>query len=134
MAPTEHTVPVSSLEQNSQYVKKNFKDKRRRLPHDFSLKRDCELFEIVQYSSISAAEMKQTVKQGGPKAGTVEYYPFVRLFRRCGSGADVFHIETTAWEGEYAWKPKKLLEGEVTPVVKDDEPIARKNKSWWSWT
>lgn len=40
-----------------------------------------------------------------------ECFPFVRLFRRCGEGkmgdGGVFHVETTAWEGEYAWRPRK---------------------------
>ena len=103
MAPPETPFPVSQLEDRVQYVTKNLKEKSRKLPQDFDLKRDCELLQLVQYSSTTAEELYERLKSD-PTART-EYFPFVRLFRKCGQGDRMFHVETTAWEGEHAWKP-----------------------------
>lgn len=50
--------------------------------------------------------------------------------RRCGSGANVFHVETTAWEGEYAWQSKKILKEKITPVAEEKE---RPSSGGWLW-
>lgn len=108
MAPPEHTFPVSELEDRVHYVTKNLKEKSRKLPKDFDLKRDCELLELVQYSCTTPEQQYEQLKKD-PTART-ECFPFVRLFRRCGQGENMFHVETTAWEGEHAWVPKKKVE------------------------
>ena len=125
MAPPEKPFPVSQLEDRVQYVTKNLKEKSRKLPLDFDLKRDCELLELVQYSSTTAEELYERLKTD-PTART-EYYPFVRLFRRCGQGDKMFHVETTAWEGEHAWKPaQKVAE------VEGKSSFARYGSYFWS--
>ena len=82
MAPPEHTFPLSELEQRVHFVTKNFKDKSRKLPNDFDLKRDCELFELVQYSCTTDKQLlEQTLADPRGQRG-LECFPFVRLFRR----------------------------------------------------
>lgn len=82
MAPPEQTFPLSELEQRVHFVTKNFKEKSRKLPKDFSLKRDCELFELVQYSCTTNEQLQaQALAQPQNQRG-IDCYPFVRLFRR----------------------------------------------------
>lgn len=82
MAPPEDTFPLSELEQRVHFVTKNFKDKSRKLPKDFDLKRDCELFELVQYSCTTDKQLlEQTLADPKGRRG-IECFPFVRLFRR----------------------------------------------------
>lgn len=105
MAPPEKTFPVSELENRIHLYDKDLKERSRKLPKDFSLTRDCALHELVQYSCTTAAEREEQQLQG--KVDDPECYPFVRLFRRCKFGNHDFHVETTAWEGRYKWRPSK---------------------------
>lgn len=82
MAPPENTFPVSELEEQIHYVHRNFKEKHRKLPKDFDLKRDCELFEIVQYSCTTQEEMTAGARRNPSNPPKMECFPFVRLFRR----------------------------------------------------
>lgn len=82
MAPPEHTFPVSELEQRVQSVTKNFKEKSRKLPKDFDLKRDCELFELVQYSCTTDKQLRDRALQDPSSQRGIDCFPFVRLFRR----------------------------------------------------
>jgi hypothetical protein len=137
MAPTEHTFPVSSLTSQVHSTTKNFKTKSRKLPIDFDLKKDCELFEVVQYSCTSEKEMRDAVlRNPNVKPLPMECFPFVRLFRRCGQrDGSVFHVETTSWEGQYKWEApaKRILEedGSRTPV-EDGKGKGRTGWSWWT--
>lgn len=82
MAPPEHTFPVSELEQRVHSVTKNFKEKSRKLPKDFDLKRDCELFELVQYSCTTDKQLRDQTLENPTSQRGIECFPFVRLFRR----------------------------------------------------
>ncbi|KIW61540.1 hypothetical protein PV05_01651 [Exophiala xenobiotica] len=104
MAPPEHPFPVSALEQRVQYHTVDFKEKSRKLG-DFDLKRDCQLLELVQYSCTTPEEQAERLLANPGSEPRMECHPFVRLFRRCEKKGKVFHVETTAWEGEHAWKP-----------------------------
>ncbi|KAK4946319.1 hypothetical protein LTR10_014517 [Elasticomyces elasticus] len=104
MAPPENTFPVSSLEQRAQFHSVNFKDKSRKLG-DFDLKRDCELLELVQYSCTTPEQQAKRAMESPDGRARMECFPFVRLFRKCENKGKVFHVETTAWEGQNAWKP-----------------------------
>ena len=114
MAPPEKTFPVGDLENRIHLYDVDYKEKSRKLPKDFDLKRDCELFELVQYSCTTQDEIEErALLSGGSKVGrgNIECYPFVRLFRRCKYGNHDFNVETTAWEGRHKWKPStRLLE------------------------
>ncbi|KAI1624967.1 hypothetical protein EDD37DRAFT_649305 [Exophiala viscosa] len=104
MAPPEQPFPVSSLEQRAQFHSVNFKDKSRKLG-DFDLKRDCELLELVQYSCTTPEQQAKRAMESPTGSARMECFPFVRLFRKCEKKGKVFHVETTAWEGQNAWKP-----------------------------
>ncbi|KPI44221.1 uncharacterized protein AB675_8300 [Cyphellophora attinorum] len=135
MAPTEHTFPVSSLPSQVHSTTKNFKTKSRKLPTDFDLQRACELFEVVQYSCTSEKEMRDAVlRNPNAKPLPMECFPFVRLFRRCGQrDGSVFHVETTAWEGQYKWEaPTKRILEEATTLHDDAKEKGRGRWSWWS--
>ena len=82
MAPPEQTFPISELERRILATTKNFKGKSRKLPRDFDLKRDCELFELVQYSCSTVNQIYEKKKNNPLAPATVECFPFVRLFRR----------------------------------------------------
>ena len=82
MAPPENTFPISELEQRVRSVTTNFKEKSRKLPRDFDLKRDCELFELVQYSCSTIDQMYEKFKKNPQGQNRMECFPFVRLFRR----------------------------------------------------
>ena len=83
MAPPEHQFPVSELEQRVHFVTKNFKEKSRKLPKDFDLKKDCELYELVQYSCTTGKQLRdQELANPNRKKAGIECHPFVRLFRR----------------------------------------------------
>jgi len=47
---------------------------------------------------------------------------------RCGKGDKMFHVETTAWEGELAWKPPQKIIGLAQLKSTMEEPI-EDNKS-----
>ncbi len=82
MAPPENTFPISQLEQRVHSVTKNLKEKSRKLPKDFDLKRDCELFELVQYSCTTLDQLYEMKKNDPLVPVQTECFPFVRLFRR----------------------------------------------------
>ena len=82
MAPPENTFPISELEQRVLSVTKNWKEKSRKLPRDFDLKRDCALLELVQYSGTTMDQIYEKKKKDPTVHVPVEYFPFVRLFRR----------------------------------------------------
>ncbi|KAH0845957.1 hypothetical protein AYO21_01371 [Fonsecaea monophora] len=105
MAPPEHPFPVSELDQHVRSLTVNYKEKSRKLPQDFDLKRDCELMELVQYSCTTPKQQYERALASGTGTARIECYPIVRLFRKCVKGGKVFHVETTAWEGQLAWKP-----------------------------
>jgi Mitochondrial export protein Som1 len=136
MAPPEHHFPVSELEQRVLTVNKNFKEKSRKLPKDFDLKKDCELFELVQYSCTTIeAQLEHRKRNPDGEKLKQECFPFVRLFRRCGSGDKRFHVETTAWEGEHAWKPPKNTANTVSveeATASQHDAFARYGSYFWS--
>ncbi|KIW10991.1 hypothetical protein PV08_10290 [Exophiala spinifera] len=105
MAPPTHPFPLSALDQRVQYHTADFKEKSRKLG-DFDLKRDCELLELVQYSCTTPEEQAERLVANPHADIGMECHPFVRLFRKCEKNGKVFHVETTAWEGEHAWKPQ----------------------------
>jgi Mitochondrial export protein Som1 len=82
MAPPEHPFPISELEQRVHITTSQFKEKSRKLPRDFDLKRDCELFELVQYSCTTADQIYAKKKHDPMAPAQTECFPFVRLFRR----------------------------------------------------
>lgn len=111
MAPPEKTFPVSELKDRVHLHTVNYIEKSRKLPRDFDLKRDCELFEMVQYSCTTQAEMEERAFLNPGVPIRRDCYPFVRLFRKCKYGNQEFNVETTNWEGRHKWKPgKRLLE------------------------
>lgn len=87
--------PLSELPDHSHEYDVNGKTKIRKPPIDFET---CDLYELVQYSCVKKARSANT--DGGKR---LECWPFVRLFRRCGEGKNMYHVETTAWEGEHAY-------------------------------
>ncbi|OCT52883.1 hypothetical protein CLCR_10943 [Cladophialophora carrionii] len=105
MAPPEHVFPVSDLDHKVHGHTVNYKEKSRKLPQDFDLKRDCELMELVQYSCTTPNQQIERALASGSRTPRMECFPIVRLFRKCVKGGKVFHVETTAWEGPLAWKP-----------------------------
>jgi hypothetical protein len=126
MAPPLQPFPVSELEDRVHTTTKNFKEKSRKLPQKFNLKKDCELLELVQYSCTTPEEL-QAKRRANPKANAQpECFPFVRLFRRCGAGEKRFHVETTAWEGEHKWEGM----GKPTPTGKIDAAQAEPATGW----
>lgn len=121
MAPPTSVYPVSELPERAQYHTVNFKEKRRKV-RDFDLE-TCELFELVQYSCTS---MKQQLETGNRR---MECRPFVRLFRRCGRGEKMFHVETTAWEGEHAYDVPAAIASPSPPQIKQDVPASTSKDS-----
>ena len=111
MAPVEKTFPVSELEQRIHIHDVDYKEKSRKLPRGFSLSKDCDLEELVQWSCTSLEEMRAR-KVAGLEDKRTECYPFVRLFRHCKVGNHDFRVETTAWEGEHKWVRKRMVEEE----------------------
>lgn len=114
MAPPEKVFPVSELENRIHLYDVDYKEKSRKLPKNFDLKKDCELYELVQYSCTTQEEVSERAMLGLSKPhsavrGELECYPFVRLFRKCKNGNQEFNVETTAWEGRHKWKPSKRL-------------------------
>lgn len=122
MAPPEKTFPLSELENRIHLHTVNYKEKSRKLPRDFDLKRDCELYEMVQYSCTTQLELEEQMFQNPGVPAYRECFPFVRLFRRCKYGNQDFTVETTAWEGKHKWKPsKRLLEERVKEIEKEQD-------------
>jgi|SRR5271170_8244955 len=115
MAPPTTLFPVSELESKVQVTSVNFKEKRRKI-QDFDLER-CELFELVQYSCTTLQQTMQQALTSERGNTRMECMPFVRLFRRCGKGNKMFHVETTAWEGEHAYVPPTKRAQPVEQVV-----------------
>lgn len=128
MAPPEKTFPISELPDRVHLHDVNYKEKSRKLPREFDITRDCELFELVQYScttqeEINERNMKGLAKSKDTTRGHLECYPFVRLFRKCKYGNQDFTVETTAWEGRHKWVPSKrqLEEKQEQERKKQDE-------------
>jgi len=105
MAPPLASFPLGDLEKHVRYRNVNFKAKRRKF-RDFDLE-TCELLELVQYSCTSMKEQAERAPSKVPNSDQLECFPFIRLFRRCGKGERMFHVETTAWEGEHAYQPPR---------------------------
>lgn len=108
-----------------------FKKKTRKPQIDFET---CDLYELVQYSCTT----KETLAAAGI-GKKLECYPFVRLFRRCGQGEKIFHVETTAWEGEHAYTgshaPTSILESKANDInVKQEKAdmFAEYGQYFWS--
>ena len=144
MAPPEKTFPISELENRIHLHDVDYEEKSRKLPKDFDLKRNCELYELVQYSCTTQEEIEQRSLLGVKPAngGKLECYPFVRLFRKCKYGNQEFNVETTAWEGRHKWKPsKRLLEEQSVAAMdkqnmggheKGESAFARYGSYFWS--
>ena len=81
MAPPEHSFRVSELDHKIHAHTVNYKEKSRKLPQDFDLKKDCELMELVQYSCTSHDQQVKRALATGTGA-RVECFPVVRLFRK----------------------------------------------------
>lgn len=129
MAPPEKTFPVSELEDRIHLHSVQYREKSRKLPKDFDLKRDCELYEMVQYSCTTQGEMDERafLNPGAPIRR--DCYPFVRLFRRCKYGNQEFNVETTALEGRHKWKPsKRLLEERAKELEREQLEAKSKEK------
>ncbi|KIV96324.1 hypothetical protein PV10_00206 [Exophiala mesophila] len=133
MAPPEHPFPVSKLEQRIHTYSVDMKEKNRKLG-DFDLKRDCELFELIQYSCTTPDQMYQQRVNSPDGKGQMECYPFARLFRRCKKGNQEFNVETTAWEGELAWKPPKIA-ASATSITNNMDSLESQNtlQKYWSY-
>jgi len=137
MAPPTALFPVSDLENRIQYHTIDFKEKRRKI-RNFDLE-TCELLELVQYSCTTLKEQSDKAAAGEPNPGRMDCYPFVRLFRRCGKGPKMFHVETTAWEGEHAYEApaqsaphkatRQSVENEERPA---DDTFASYGSYFWS--
>ncbi|EXJ94794.1 hypothetical protein A1O1_03192 [Capronia coronata CBS 617.96] len=120
MAPPEHSFPVGALDQRVHYRTVEFKEKSRKLRGDFDLKRDCELLELVQYSCTTPEQQYQRAMASPTGTARMECFPFVRLFRKCQEkSGKVFHVETTAWEGEHAWTPPAKSQPTAELTTKD---------------
>ncbi|KIW27829.1 uncharacterized protein PV07_07530 [Cladophialophora immunda] len=125
MAPPEQPFPASELDQHVRSHTVNYKEKSRKLPQDFDLKRDCELMELVQYSCTTVKQQYERALANGTGTARMECFPIVRLFRKCVKGGKVFHVETTAWEGQHAWKPPANTQPTAHMNVNDQEKAAR---------
>jgi len=78
---------------------------------------------MVQYTCTTLKEQANRAAAGERNPGRMECYPLVRLFRRCGKGPKMFHVETTAWEGQLAYEAPTAQEAsevpKKTPVVQE---------------
>ncbi|KAJ9658753.1 hypothetical protein H2198_003499 [Neophaeococcomyces mojaviensis] len=150
MAPPENTFPVHELPDRihlkSSLHNSDYSEKSRKLPKDFNILRDCELYELVQYSCTTQEElqehaMAQLHARGGTRADPkrMECFPFVRLFRKCKYGNQEFNVETTALEGRYAWKMSKSGTGtaETEKTQREAEVEVQRGDghdgSWGGW-
>ncbi|EXJ73799.1 uncharacterized protein A1O5_03561 [Cladophialophora psammophila CBS 110553] len=134
MAPPEHPFPVSELDQRVRSHSVNYKEKSRKLPQDFDLKRDCELMELVQYSCTTVKQQYERALASETGSTRMECFPIVRLFRKCVQGGKVFHVETTAWEGQHAWKPPANPQPTLQSEAKPPEGESSENvlTTYWS--
>jgi hypothetical protein len=82
MAPPELVFPVSDLDRKIHGHTVNYKEKSRKLPQDFDLKRDCELMELVQYSCTTPDQQIERALASGSGRPRMECFPIVRLFRK----------------------------------------------------
>jgi hypothetical protein len=84
MAPPEQPFPVSELDHKVHGHTVDYREKSRKLPQDFDLKKDCELMELVQYSCTTQQQLIDRALVEGASGGKprMECYPIVRLFRR----------------------------------------------------
>jgi hypothetical protein len=82
MAPPELVFPVSDLDHKIHGHTVNYKEKSRKLPQDFDLKRDCELMELVQYSCTTPDQQIERALASGSGRPRMECFPIVRLFRK----------------------------------------------------
>lgn len=132
MAPPEKTFPISELENRIHLHSVDYREKLRKLPKDFDLKRDCELYEMVQYSCTTQFEMEERAFLNPGVPIRRDCFPFVRLFRKCRYGNQEFNVETTAWEGRHKWRPgKRLLEERAKEVEREqlDEKSKRNSET-----
>jgi hypothetical protein len=112
MAPPENTFPLGELEQRVHFVTKNFKEKSRKLPKDFDLKRDCELFELVQYSCTTEKQMQEQALADPKMQRGMECFPFTRLFRRYavsvpyGYGHELTGVGVARAQICFTWRPR----------------------------
>ncbi|KAJ9603855.1 hypothetical protein H2200_011376 [Cladophialophora chaetospira] len=132
MAPPERPFPVSELEDKIHGHTINYKEKSRKLPKDFDLKKDCELMELVQYSCTTPTQQMERALASGSEIARMECFPIVRLFRKCVKGGKVFHVETTAWEGDLAWKPPMTQNDTTVEDQTPEQPSAGYWSSFWS--
>lgn len=129
MAPPEKTFPVSELENRIHLYNVDHREKSRKLPKDFDLKRDCDLYEMVQYSCTTQLEIEEQLFLNPSAPVRRECFPFVRLFRKCRYGNQEFNVETTAWEGRHKWKPsKRLLEEKAKTIEKELEAKSKEKQ------
>ena len=82
MAPPEHPFPVSQLEHKIHGYTINYKEKSRKLPQDFDLKKDCHLMELVQYSCTTYNQQLERALASESGMARMECFPIVRLFRK----------------------------------------------------
>ena len=138
MAPPEKTFPVSELSNRIHLYDVDYREKSRKLPRDFDLKRDCPLHELIQYTCTTQEELQERAFVGGAAdKRNMECFPFVRLFRKCTIGNQSFNVETTAWEGRNKWRPsKKLLEEQALAKAdaqqEEKEQFAKYGSYFWS--
>lgn len=69
MAPPIESFPVHKLETSIQSTTKDLKEKSRKLPRDFSLVRDCPLYELVQWSCTTYGELEHRGLQMAKEVG-----------------------------------------------------------------
>lgn len=131
MAPPLQTFPLNELPDRSREYSENYKKKIRKPQIDLET---CDLYELVQYSCTTQETLAST---GIGKK--LECYPFVRLFRRCGEGKKMFHVETTAWEGEHAYTGPRAFKNTMNDKAKDvdlkqakADVVADYKKFFWS--
>jgi hypothetical protein len=111
MAPPLQPFPLNELPQRSREYSLGYKKKIRKPQIDLET---CDLYELVQYSCTT----KETLASTGI-GKKLECYPFVRLFRRCGEVKEMFHVETTAWEGEHAYNGPRAPTNTTNNKAKD---------------
>lgn len=143
MAPPENPFPVHELPQRIHFKSTlhnaDYQEKSRKLPEDFNILRDCELYELVQYSCTTQEELRESAMAAlnDPTGAKVrpkqmECHPFVRLFRKCKYGNEAFNVETTAFEGRHVWKPKRNLLDEQAMSTSNQKGSEHENDTSWT--
>ena len=140
MAPPLNPFPLTSLPTEVYHTSSNLRPKARKLPNEFNITKDCELYELIQYSCTPIEETYEKAGQGaeGTSQQSMECWPFRRLFRRCVDlRGNMFHVETTAWEGDLKWKDldKKMSKKSAERMggqQKMENEFARYGSYFWS--